>query len=142
VRLLRLTSSKTILTHRAMNFAYKLCVAISSLLLCAAPVMACALPATAMTRAERECCKHMAHECGKSGMPQSHSCCQPATASDHQPVLNSSPDRTSKHATQLLHVLPEMPTIITVNSLNLAPRVLDIHSPPSSPPASISVLRI
>src|SRR5438445_1577295 len=63
-------------------------VSLLSLLLFAAPIMACALPAMAMTAAERDCCKRMAGECGKKGM--SHSCCQTTTAPDHLPAIKSS----------------------------------------------------
>jgi hypothetical protein len=40
------------------------------------PAMACVLPGATMTPAERECCHHMAEQCGSSMMPASHSCCQ------------------------------------------------------------------
>src|SRR5215467_9649174 len=40
------------------------------------PVMACVLPGATMTPAERECCHHMAEQCGSSTMPASHSCCK------------------------------------------------------------------
>src|ERR1035438_3597160 len=40
------------------------------------PAMACVLPGATMTPAERECCHHMAEQCGSSVMPASHSCCK------------------------------------------------------------------
>ena len=40
------------------------------------PAMACVLPGATMTPAERECCHHMAEQCGSSMMPASHSCCK------------------------------------------------------------------
>jgi hypothetical protein len=47
-----------------------------ALLWAVTPVMACVLPGVTMTPAERECCHHMAEQCGSSMMPASHSCCK------------------------------------------------------------------
>jgi len=45
-----------------------------------APVMACLIPGAVLTHAERECCRHIAGQCGSmsmpSSMPSSHSCCK------------------------------------------------------------------
>jgi len=105
--------------------------------------MACALPAIAMTMAERECCKRMAHDCGKSGMPQSHSCCQTTAAADHLPAIKSSSDVTSKHLTSVLvQALPPISDGPLTPAFASRTWTSDIHSPPVSPPVSISVLRI
>src|ERR1700747_3012607 len=40
------------------------------------PAVACVLPGATMTPVERECCHHMAEQCGSSMMPASHSCCK------------------------------------------------------------------
>jgi len=45
-----------------------------ALLWAVTPAMACVLPGATMTPAERECCHHMAEQCGSSMMPASHSC--------------------------------------------------------------------
>ena len=116
-------------------------VSLLSLLLFAAPIMACALPAMAMTAAERDCCKRMAGECGKKGM--SHSCCQTTTAPDHLPAIKSSADVSSNHlALVLVHALPSSPTVATMPKSGSSAWATDIHSPPVSPPVPISVLRI
>ncbi len=55
------------------------CTAIAFVLLtlywAAAPLLACAVPAKAMTAQEHPCCEHTAQMCGSTNMPQSHSCC-------------------------------------------------------------------
>jgi hypothetical protein len=126
-----------------VKLASKVGVSMLALLLFATPIMACALPAMAMAKAERECCKRMAQDCGKSGAPQSHSCCQSTTAQDHLPASKSSPDVSSKHLTLvLLSAPPPMPAAAIGMQFGSQWWASDIHSPPVSPPVSISVLRI
>ena len=128
---------------RAMKLVGKVGVSLLSLLLFAAPIMACALPAMAMSALERECCKRMAHECGDKGMAKSHSCCQTVAVPDHLPAIKSSSDVGSKHlAVALVHALPSISTTTTMLESGSSLWAADIHSPPVSPPASISVLRI
>jgi hypothetical protein len=129
--------------REVMKLVGKVGVSLLSLLLFAAPIMACALPAMAMSAAERECCKRMAHECGNQGMAKSHSCCQSVSVPDHLPAIKSSLDAGSKHlALALVHALPPVSTIATMLASGSSPWAVDIHSPPVSPPARISVLRI
>ena len=129
--------------REVMKLVGKVGVSLLSLLLFAAPIMACALPAMAMSAAERECCKRMAQECGNKGMATSHSCCQTVSVPDHLPAIKSSSEFGSKHLTPaLVHALPPIQTIATMLESGLSPCATDIHSPPVSPPASISVLRI
>src|SRR5207244_7264334 len=121
----------------------KVGVSVLSLVLLATPTMACVMPAAAMTAAERDCCKRMAQECGK-GMAKSHSCCQTTAVPDHLPAIkSSSPEISSKHlALILLHALPPSPTVGMIPEFGSSPWAADIHSPPVSPPVTISVLRI
>lgn len=129
--------------REAMRLVGKVGVSLLSLLLFAAPIMACALPTMAMSAAERECCKRMAHDCGGMGMAKSHSCCQTVAAPDHLPAIKSSTDVGSKHpAPALVHALPPVPTVAAMPGAVSSLWAADIHSPPVSPPASISVLRI
>jgi len=124
-----------------MKPVVKVVVSLLSLLLFAAPIMACALPAMAMTAAEHDCCKRMAGECGKKGM--SHSCCQTTTVPDHLPAIKSSSDVSSRHlALVLVHALQPIPTLAMMPESGSSLQVEDIHSPPVSPPVTISVLRI
>ena len=127
-----------------VRLAAKVGVSALALLLAALPVMACTIPGAAMTAVERDCCKRMAQECGKTGMKQSHSCCQTTPVPDHLSAIKSSSDIGSKHlAPVVLHGLPLMPAAVAaVPESGLSLAAPDIHSPPVSPPASISVLRI
>ncbi len=126
-----------------MRSAFKVGVSLLSLLLLATPIMACLIPAASMTAAERDCCKRMAGECGKAGMPQSHPCCQTTTIPDHFAAIKSSSDvnpiQLALAFTYALHHTFITPTLQEPDS---DPFAADIHSPPISPPASISVLRI
>jgi hypothetical protein len=127
----------------AMRLVVKVGVSLLSLLLFAAPIMACALPAMAMSSEERQCCKRMAQECGNMGMGKSHSCCQTVSVPDHLPAIKSSSDVGSMHLTlALVHAVHPLPTMATIPESGSSPWAADIHSPPDSPPARISVLRI
>jgi len=126
-----------------MRAAFKLAIALLSLLLMTTPIMACLIPAAAMTTAERDCCKRMAHDCGNAGMPQSHPCCQTTTVPNHFAAIKSSSDVNLVHvALTAPYLLDHTFTIPTLQESNSAPWATDIHSPPTLPPASISVLRI
>ena len=126
-----------------MRAAFKLAVALLSLLLLATPIMACLIPAAGMTATEQDCCKRMAQECGKTGMPQSHSCCQTAPLPDHFAAIKSSSDVNLVHvALTVPYLLDHTFRIPSLQVSNSASWTADIHSPPISPPASIPILRI
>lgn len=123
----------------------KVRVALLSLLLLATPIMACLLPTSAMTAAERECCKRMGQECGdrNKGMPQSHSCCQTITVPNHLAVMKSSSYLNSQQPTMFvaLAIYPAA-AIATLPEPDSFLWTTDIHSPPVSLPVAVSVLRI
>ena len=126
-----------------MKLAVKVGVSLLSLLLLAAPVMACTLQANAMTAAERDCCKRMAQECGKGKMSQSHSCCKTVAMPDHLPVIKSSSEfNAGHHALVLAHVLPQISVAMPLVEFAPAVWASNMHGPPGSPPVTISVLRI
>jgi hypothetical protein len=126
-----------------MRPAFKHGFAVLSLFLLATPIMACLVTAAAMTEAERECCKRMAHDCGNSGMMKSHSCCQSTTVPSHLATINSSFEGNSTHLGLVFaHALPPMLRIAMIPEFGSSPWAADIHSPPISPPVAISVLRI
>src|SRR5258708_32006607 len=56
-----------------------------AVLLLGGPIMACAIPDTQLTAAEKQCCKEMGGDCGQdaSGMPMSHSCCKTSVQPPH-----------------------------------------------------------
>src|SRR5262249_1310824 len=136
--ILRLKRGQTYTFVRRMRPVFKAGVSILSLLLMATPIMACLIPAASMTAAERECLKRMAGECGKVGTPQSHPCCQ-TTVSDHFAAIKSSPDVSSAQLTlAVTYALHQTFLTPTLQESGSAPWAADIHSPPISPPTSIS----
>jgi hypothetical protein len=121
-----------------MKTAFKFGVAVLLLLVLATPIMACLVPAAAMSAEERECCKRMAEECGKMGMPQSHSCCQTTTVPDHLAAIKSCSDGNSIHLSLVLAYAIDLTLKTpTVPESGSAPWAADIHSPPISPPGTI-----
>jgi hypothetical protein len=121
----------------------KVGVSLLLLLVLATPMMACLIPAIAMTAGERDCCKRMAGDCGHKGKVQYHSCCQTITVPDHLAAIKSSSDVNGQHPTMLVAYKVYNGLINpTVPGFGSAPLAVDIHSPPVSPPVAVSVLRI
>src|SRR5215469_14035160 len=126
-----------------MRPVFKAGVSILSLLLLATPIMACLIPAASMTAAERDCCKRMAGECGKAGMPHSHPCCQTTTVPNQFAAIKSSSNVNAVQlALAVTYALDYAFVTPTPQESGSAPWAADIHSPPISPPASISILRV
>jgi hypothetical protein len=103
-----------------------------------APLLACTLPGLAMSEKEKECCRHMADQCGSSQMEESHSCCTKTptvTTGTLQPVAKYSP--SILEFTGVLSMEPMQPCF--ANRPMSAAYVLDCSK---SPPGQISVLRI
>jgi hypothetical protein len=104
------------------------------------PTMACVVSDVQMNAEERACCRAMNSQCEQIGMSPSHRCCQKALKSAQDNALDT------KVATHL-PVAVSLIWLSTAESLNLGPfatgsREQADHSPPQSPPGSISVLRI
>ncbi len=112
-------------------------------LLFTAPSMACLLPIGEMTRAERECCEHMAEQCGGVAMPSSHSCCQ--RVSDPDVSIFVVP-QSQQQVSHLALIAVHNPDIGVVSKLGERVARADwfdgIHGPPESPPGSTPILRI
>jgi hypothetical protein len=103
----------------------------------ASPVMACMISAT-LTEAERECCEQMAGNCGSSAMPDSHSCCN-TTVQQLDPYLaNSRFDFSYSHPA----VIQVLGTDFHAPAAMAEAQSSQAHSPPVSPPETISILRI
>jgi hypothetical protein len=105
-----------------------------------APAMGCLVPDAQLTPQERACCRTMKDQCGQMRMPASHDCCQ----KDIQAL---------RYDTLQVKSVDLHPDIVATTHLiltNLWNPELASHgwveylewSPPQSPPASISVLRI
>jgi len=125
-----------------VRLAVKIGVSILALLLAALPVMACAKPTAGMTAAERDCCKRMAQQCGKSGMAKSHGCCQTQVSPNGFHALKAS-------SSQLNHSLVDIHAqLVTVQAGTALPLMFTAsilsptHSPPGLLASATTVLRI
>jgi hypothetical protein len=125
-----------------LKFVLKVGVFALALILSAVPTMACMLPTVTLTAAERECCKKMANECGRAGMPSSHSCCQPLTGPGASTFIKALGVQLD-HGATTGYVSPTIPSLLQT-ALPVVRESLDfgVHRRPGSPPATISVLRI
>ena len=140
---LRQKDGRTYTLFERMRRIGRIGVSLVSLFLLATPIMACLVPAAAMTEAERDCCKRMAHDCGHGGMMKSHSCCQSTTVPSHLATIKSSFDGSSMHLGSVLaQAFPSVLQIAMIPEVDSSPLAAAIHSPPISPPVAISVLRI
>ena len=123
-----------------MRFRGKLAVLLLALSLFASPVVACMVPDALLTEAERDCCSTMADQCGGTAMAESHSCCK-MTVREIDPYLTNSrfaPDQVQP-AAAVFDAADSVPSPETFSSMTLWAHT---HSPPISPPESITVLRI
>lgn len=103
------------------------------------PSMACLTPGAEMTEAERDCCKHMAQQCGSMNMPSSssHPCCQKEVGRPNS-MLGTSPAQLIAPvlSAAVVSELPQ-PALISPEFSSF-----ELHSPPESPPGDSSILRI
>ncbi len=126
----------------SLRLVTKAGVSILAMLLAALPVMACARPGAAMTRAERDCCKRMAEQCGHSGMAKSHGCCQTQVSPGDLHALKAP-------SSPLDHSVLELHSQLVVLHATAAPLLISpvgasspTHSPPGLLSLATSVLRI
>src|SRR6266550_355881 len=125
-----------------VRLSVKIDVSILVLLVAAAPVMACARPAATMTAAERDCCKRMAQQCGKSGMSRPHGCCQTEVSPSDFHVLKASSSQLDNSLFQIHATVPVALPVITGSEMfgtNVASRT---NSPPGPVYSATTVLRI
>jgi hypothetical protein len=105
-----------------------------------APAMACMVPDAQMNAEERACCRMMKNQCGQMGMPASHGCCQKTPPSVHNNALD----------TKAMTFHPAVVPVIWLAASELMNPDSAVtgwvehpdYSPPKSPPATISILRI
>jgi hypothetical protein len=126
---------------KSVRLSAKIGVSILALLLAAAPVMACARPAATMTAAERDCCKRMAQQCGKSGMTQSHGCCQSEVSPSDFHALKASSSQLD-HSLFQIHTLPVALPVITGAEMFGTNVASPTYSPPGLAYSATTVLRI
>ena len=123
-----------------MKSLRKLGAVLLLLVSCVAPAMACMAPDAEMTVEERACCRMMKSDCGQMEMPASHDCCKKTSGTLQPSALKS--DSVSFH--------PLVAVEVRVSSFDLLPPPDPTngwvqrpeHSPPKSPPSTISVLRV
>jgi hypothetical protein len=98
------------------------------------------IPNAQMNTEERACCRMMKSECGQMQMPASHGCCQKTPPSVHDNALD----------TKIVALHPVAVVVIRLTTSEL-PNPMSVvigsmehpdYSPPTSPPAAISILRI
>jgi len=125
-----------------VRLATKVGVSILAMLLAALPVMACARPGAAMTAAEHDCCKHMAEQCGRSGMAKSHGCCQTQVSPSDSHALKVSSSQVD-HSLLELHAQPIALQAIADPQLMFSTSIpCATHSPPGLLSLVTTVLRI
>jgi len=126
-----------------LNLAQKVAVFALVLLFAALPVMACVVPNTAMTAAERECCKKMAEQCGDMGMAKSHPCCKvTATPADFH-ALKTASSQLDHVNLVLFHALPiTARTDAYISVAKWSSRVSCTDSPPGLESLTTTVLKI
>ncbi len=109
------------------------------LLWVAAPAIACVLPGVTLTPAERECCHHMAQQCGQTEMPASHSCCQ--APARHQDALTQASVSIPTRLVTIAVTAIQATLVLPATTRELL--AIDLHSPPpDSQSSSISILRV
>jgi hypothetical protein len=123
-----------------MKWTGKLVVLALTLSLWAMPLMACMLPDAPLTAAERECCKDMAGQCVQMKMPSSHSCCQ-ATVLQSDPYVIS-PRFKQAHVQIFAAPLVSCQDLFVTAAASRFESSAQTHSPPVSPPQTVSILRI
>lgn len=83
----------------------------------------------------------MASDCGRAGMPSSHSCCQRLAGPETNFI--KAPTAQPEHVANTAYVLPATAPLLA----SVAPDILltldfGEHGPPGTLPVSISILRI
>jgi len=119
----------------------KLVVLAMAASLWASPLVACMLPDAVLTFEERECCQNMADDCGQMDMPASHSCCT-LTVRETDSYLVNSRFAAAISAQQAPAILDLASKIALPETLHPGWTSASTHSPPVSPPQTISILRI
>jgi hypothetical protein len=115
-------------------------VLILLLVSCVAPAMACMVPDAKMNTEERACCRMMKNQCGQMEMPASHGCCQKTPLGVHDNALDTKATNFHPVAAPVVW-LAAFELVNPVSSVNRWVEYAD-SSPPKSPPATISILRI
>lgn len=109
-----------------------------ALLVLSAPLIACVLPGEEMSKAEQDCCLQMSDDCGGSQMSDAHTCCTKTADIDGSALKTTSKYTPAVPELAAHIVFCPAPTI----AANILPRQRVVPNDSSSPPGSITVLRI
>jgi hypothetical protein len=123
-----------------VSYCRQFAVLVLLLVSCLAPAMACMVPNAQMSTQERACCRVMKSKCGQMEMPASHGCCHKTPPSVHDNALD----------TKTVTFHPVVASILWLAAFELVNPTSAVtgwverpdYSPPKSPPATISILRI
>lgn len=108
---------------------------------CLAPAMACMVPDVQMNTEERACCRRMNNQCGQMEMSASHGCCQKSPLlSVHDNVLDTKGVTFHPVAAPVIWLAAS--ELVNPASVVIGWAENPDYSPPKSPPATISILRI
>jgi hypothetical protein len=105
-----------------------------------APVMACMMPDAQMNAQERACCRMMKGQCGQMGMPTSHGCCQRTPQGVHRNALDTK--TVTFQPVAITTIWLEASELLNPDSVTTEWLERPEYSPPKSPPATVSILRI
>lgn len=103
------------------------------------PAMACMLPGAQVTVEERACCRTMQNQCEQMEMPASDGCCHKAPSNVFDNALNAK--AMGLHPVAIAVVWLASPALLNPTSVTEWLEHRDF-SPPQSPAATISILRI
>jgi hypothetical protein len=135
-----LFTQMNVVLSKAMRVFRQFGVLLLLLVSCLAPAVACTVPNAQMSTQERACCQAMKSQCGQMEMPASHGCCQKTLPSVHDNALD----------TKAVTFHPVVAPVIWLAAFELVNPPATVigwvehpdYSPPKSPPATISILRI
>jgi hypothetical protein len=103
--------------------------------------MACMAPNAEMTFEERTCCRMMKNQCGQSmEMPASHDCCKKAPKTITEAVIQK--NIATIHPLAFAVVLLSSFDLLGLDDALTGWVQRPEHSPPKTPPSSITILRI
>jgi hypothetical protein len=121
----------------------KLGVFMLAVTLFASPTMACLLPNAALTSAEKECCRKMAHDCEQAATKESHSCCQRTGTVGAFGLIKDSSPNPAQLTLIAVHHAPNVTPALPDNVLSsLLQGDSEIHGPPGLALVTTSILRI
>jgi len=102
--------------------------------------MACMLPGAQMSPEERACCRMMKSQCGQMVMPTSQDCCKKAAKSVQDTALKT--ETVSLNPAAFVAIWVASFEVLSPQDASYGLLQRPEHSPPKSPPSTITILRI